>query len=131
MESHGNETFNYEIVLYSLQHSRENGIDIDFAIPAEGGLASKVSVNRYLFSGTAGDISTLRVDPDGNGSSLDPDSRIQIVGPDDSVVLDQSVNNGILNAFEDYELTSSGRYTIRVMESNGDQVFGYTILLIN
>ncbi|MBN1759725.1 MAG: hypothetical protein JW863_15465, partial [Chitinispirillaceae bacterium] len=70
-------------------------------------------------------------DPDGGGNSAYPDSRILLINPDDSVLINQNVPNSELNTIEDYVLPATGQYVIRVMESEGDQAFSYSIILIN
>ncbi|MBN1758674.1 MAG: hypothetical protein JW863_10170, partial [Chitinispirillaceae bacterium] len=64
--------------------------EIPFDSIMTGEINPSVDVDQYWFQGTAGDIITLRVDPDGGGNSAYPDSRILLINPDDSVLINQN-----------------------------------------
>ncbi|MBN1602928.1 MAG: hypothetical protein JW915_15070, partial [Chitinispirillaceae bacterium] len=106
-------------------------VSIRFNQPLRGEVTPSVDVDQFYFTGTAGDKITIRLDPDGNDVSFsdDPDSRFQLLAPDNSVLIDQNVTECLLNAVEDFELPSNGTYTIRVMETEGNQTFPYSIAL--
>jgi hypothetical protein len=127
MELQGDETFDYSIALYSNKSTATNGSSIAFSTPVTGALATALSVNSYIFTGTSGDIVTLRLDP--TSSSTTVFSRLQIIAPDGTVLKNQSMGSSSLNAIEDVTLPSNGIYIIRVMELQGDETFTYTITI--
>jgi hypothetical protein len=101
-----------------------NGYEITCGRPFEGEINPGTEIDGYYFTGEAGDKISIRLAPH---SSRFPDSRLQLIAPNDTLLKTQEAYNGNLNAIEDCILPVSGTYTIRVFEIQGDRTFKYTL----
>lgn len=122
METNGNRTFNYEIALYSIKYARANSITVNLGANLTDTIYPGTKINSYLFNGIAANQITLRLNPESNVYT-----RIQIVSPTDSLLINQNGGYGDLNSIEDFVLPETGQYIIIVMEQGGDDVFEYNL----
>ena len=93
-------------------------------------------VDRYRFSGTAGQHVIIRMDPDGVNTNFR--GMLELFGPSDSMLLSQyddytgwpwGEHGGRQVAFVDYVLPQTGSYTLYVREQDGDMTSGYWLSL--
>lgn len=102
------------------------GYEVTYSKPADGEINSGTEIGVYYFNGEAGDKVSIRLAPYGGGF---PDSRVQLIAPNDTILKTQEAYNGNLNTIEDCILPAGGIYTIRISEIQGDQTFKYTLRL--
>jgi Na+-transporting NADH:ubiquinone oxidoreductase subunit NqrF len=127
-EPYGNQGFAYSMVLYSRKHTRSTAKELQFAKPVRDTISPALEIESYIFNGTAGDKITLCLGPDGCDShSDDPNSYLQILAPNDSVVISSHVSELDLNEFNEFELLISGLYIVQIKEPYGNQGFVYSL----
>lgn len=107
------------VIAATLISAQDSGI-LTYGTVIQGVVGADNAPTQYMFSGTAGDVVSIRV----NGASTGMDPNVRLVGPSGETL---AANDNLLAAFErsavlTYRLPVSGNYTIIVSGTTGNYV---------
>jgi hypothetical protein len=121
-EYSGSYNFKYTLGLYSWKHAIANAETIHFGTEVTDSIQPTIDMDSYLFPSVLGDKISIRMKPDASCYH-----RLELINPNDSIVASHDVGSIGLNAIEDFSITATGIYRIRIREYSGSYNFKYTL----
>ncbi len=100
-------------------------IAYDTVVNAE--ISAITEVDKYIFTGSGGDIITIRVQTSNTSGSY---KRVQILTPTDSIIASKDGNYANMISFIDFKLPHTGQYIITVAPRDGNITFTYWLSLV-
>lgn len=120
-ERDGGRTCPYWMTLQSLEHVMANAKPIVLDSTYSSSINPMSDQDAYSFDAVANDRVSIRLKPASSASSI-----LIVYAPDNSILYNDTVGGGGLNALENYQLPASGTYKARILGGGGEETFDYT-----